>query len=158
MKKIFFILFLLVSCNPPAEKKDSITGKVVSVADGDTMTILTGGDNRIKIRLLGIDAPERGQDFGSKAREFLNDLCYGKTVTVEKNGEDQYGRLLGVVYIDGENVNEKMVRNGLAWYYRYFVDDPRLDSLEQLARSEKLNIWSMENPVSPHDFKRNKKK
>lgn len=157
MKKILFILLLLVSCNPPAEK-ETISGKVVSVADGDTMTILTTDNERIKIRLLGIDAPERGQDFGTKARQHLNELCYGKTVIVEKDGKDQYGRLLGVVYVEGINVNENMVRNGLAWYYRHFVNDPRLDSLEKLARSEKLNIWSMKNPTPPYEFRKNKKR
>lgn len=107
--------------------------------------------------MLGIDAPERGQDFGTVARQQLNNLCYGKTVTIENKGEDQYGRVLGIVYIDGMNVNEYMVRNGLAWYYRHFVNDPRLDSLEQLARKEKVNIWSMKNPISPYEFRKSKR-
>jgi endonuclease YncB( thermonuclease family) len=138
-------------------EKGVISGKVISVADGDTMTILTAEKKQIKIRMLGIDAPERGQDFGTVARQQLNNLCYGKTVTVENKGEDQYGRVLGVVYIDGMNVNEYMVRNGLAWYYRHFVNDPRLDSLEQLARTEKVNIWSMKNPMSPYEFRKSRK-
>jgi endonuclease YncB( thermonuclease family) len=138
-------------------EKGTISGKVVSVADGDTMTILTADKKQIKIRLLGIDAPERGQDFGTVARQQLNNLCYGKTVIVEKNDEDQYGRVLGVVYVDGMNVNEYMVRNGLAWYYRHFVNDPRLDSLELLARKEKVNIWSMKNPVSPYEFRKSRR-
>lgn len=157
MKKLLFILLLLISCNPADNNdKETISGRVISIADGDTMTILTKGDKQIKIRLLGIDAPEKGQDYGNKSRQFLYDLCYGKNVEIKKDSEDQYGRVLGVVYIDGVNVNEELVRNGLAWYYRHFVNDPRLDSLEQLAQKEKLNIWSMKNPLPPYEFRKNK--
>ena len=156
MKKILFVLFLLVSCSMTTEN-GVISGKVISVADGDTMTILTAEKKQIKIRMLGVDAPERGQDFGTVSRQQLNNLCYGKTVTVENKGEDQYGRVLGVVYIDGMNVNEYMVRNGLAWYYRHFVTDSRLDSLEQLARKEKVNIWSMKNPMPPYEFRKSRR-
>lgn len=156
MKKMLFILFLFVSCSMTTEK-GTISGKVISVADGDTMTILTADKKQIKIRMLGIDAPERGQDFGTVARQQLNNLCYGKNVIVEKKDEDQYGRVLGVVYVDGMNVNEYMVRNGLAWYYRHFVNDPRLDSLELLARKEKVNIWSMKNPTPPYEFRKSRR-
>lgn len=156
MKKMLFILFLFVSCSMTTEK-GTISGKVISVADGDTMTILTADKKQIKIRMLGIDAPERGQDFGTVARQQLNNLCYGKNVIVEKKDEDQYGRVLGVVYVDGMNVNEYMVRNGLAWYYRHFVNDPRLDSLELLARKEKVNIWRMKNPMPPYEFRKSKR-
>lgn len=156
MKKILLILLFFVSCSM-ATKNDTISGKVISVADGDTMTILTADKKQLKIRLSGIDAPEKGQDFGTVARQQLNNLCYGKNVTVESKGEDQYGRVLGVVYVDGLNVNEYMVRNGLAWYYKHFVNDPRLDSLEQLARKEKVNIWSMKNPISPYEFRKSKR-
>jgi endonuclease YncB( thermonuclease family) len=156
MKKMLFMLFLLASCSLTTEK-EVISGKVISVADGDTMTILTADKKQIKIRMLGIDAPERGQDFGTVARQQLNNLCYGKTVTVENKGEDQYGRVLGVVYVDGMNVNEYMVRNGLAWYYRHFVNDPRLDSLELLARKDKVNIWSMKKPIPPYEFRKSRR-
>lgn len=156
MKKVLFILLLLVSCNPVATEKEEgfIQGKVVSVADGDTITILTDADERIKVRLYGIDAPERGQDFGNKARIHLNELCYGKNVRVEKKGVDQYKRVLGIVYIDNLNLNQEMVKNGLAWYYDHYVEDPYLEELEQAARKQRLNIWSMKNPISPHEFRK----
>ncbi len=151
------LLIFLLACQPPEE--GTLNGKIVSVADGDTVTLLTDDNERIRIRLLGIDAPERGQDFGTKARQYLNDLCYQKEVTVRFSEKDQYDRILGVVYVGDMNINEEMVRQGLAWYYSHFVTDHRLDSLEQLARKEKLNIWSMKNPLSPYEFrKRNKNK
>lgn len=155
MRKVLLILFiLLVSCEPASEL---LTGKVISVADGDTVTILTENDESIKIRLEGIDAPERGQDFGGKSRQYLNELCYGKTVKVEKKGVDQYGRVLGIVYVGDLNLNEEQVRSGLAWYYRHYVNDPRLDLLEQTARNQKLNIWSQKNPLAPWEFRKNKR-
>jgi len=132
-------------------------GEVVSVADGDTFTIKTITNERIKVRLYGIDAPERGQDFGSKSRQFLKDLCHGKEVVIHDKGTDQYGRLLGVVYVGDMNVNEELVGNGLAWYYSHFVDDPRLESLENEARKKKLNIWSMKNPISPYEYRKAKR-
>ncbi|GAB6121146.1 thermonuclease family protein [Dysgonomonas termitidis] len=168
MKRLLYILSLLLSSaliiytaytgeGESDTRPESLTGKVVSVADGDTFTLLTDNNGRMKVRLYAIDAPERGQDFGTKSREFLNDLCYGKTVTIEKKDTDQYGRILGIAFVDGMNLNEEMVRNGLAWYYSHYVDDPKLDALEQSARRQKLNIWSMKNPVHPHEFRKNKR-
>jgi endonuclease YncB( thermonuclease family) len=122
------------------------------------VTILTDTGERVKIRLYGIDAPEKGQDFGNKARLYLNDLCYGKTVKVEEKGVDLYNRVLGVVYTNGLNLNQEMVKNGLAWYYDYYVKDSHLEELEQAARKQKLNIWSMKNPVPPHEFRKAAKK
>lgn len=156
-KLLLFFVFsvLLVACNP---NPDTIIGEVVSVADGDTFTMKTLTGERIKVRLYGIDAPERGQDYGTKSRQFLNDLCYGKIVEVRVQDIDQYDRTLGTVYLDELNVNEEMVRNGLAWYYNHFVEDSRLDSLEQQARSKSLNIWSMENPIPPYEFRKKGRK
>lgn len=157
MDRLLQILFVFLLACQPAEE-GILKGKVVSVADGDTVTLLTDNNERVKVRLLGINAPERGQDFGTKARQHLNDLCYQKYVTVRYSEKDQYERILGVLYVGDMNINEEMVRQGLAWYYSHFVNDHRLDSLEQLARKEKLNIWSMKDPLSPYEFrKRNRK-
>ena len=155
MRKFIFILLLFISCNPPStEPAETIKGKVVSVADGDTMTILTDSKERIKVRLYGIDAPEKGQDFSSKARTYLNDLCYGKTVKVKKKGIDQYDRVLGIVYLDELNLNREMVKEGLAWYYNHYVEDPVLEELEKTARQQKLNIWSLKSPTPPYEYRK----
>lgn len=155
-RKLFFLVFIFVLTACDFET-DKIAGEVIKVADGDTFTVRTITDQRIKIRLYGIDAPERGQDYGSKSRQFLNDLCYGKEVTIEDKGTDQYGRTLGIAYVGDLNINEEMVKNGFAWYYNYSVDDPRLEALEREARDKKLNIWSMKNPISPYEYRKNKK-
>ncbi len=155
MRKFIFILLLFISCNPSStEPTETIKGKVVSVADGDTMTILTDSEERIKVRLYGIDAPEKGQDFSNKARTYLNDLCYGKTVKVEKKDIDQYDRTLGIVYLDELNLNQEMVKEGLAWYYNHYVEDPVLEGLEKTARQQKLNIWSLKNPTPPYEYRK----
>ncbi|WP_029904234.1 thermonuclease family protein [Prevotella sp. 10(H)] len=165
MKKIISIITLILSTATLIytgvdifEDDEYLTGKVVKVADGDTFTLLTNSNEKIRIRLYGIDAPENGQDYGSKSRQYLNDLCYGKQVRVQKIDTDHYGRTLGVVFVDGINVNEELVRQGLAWYYREYADDPFLEALELSARDKRINIWSMKNPVPPHEFRRNKRK
>jgi len=137
--------------------QSTLTGEVIKVADGDTFTLKTTDGEQVNIRLYGIDAPEKGQDFGTKSHQHLNALCYGKYVIVKTENKDKYGRTLGTAYIDGLNINEDMVRQGLAWYYSDYANDPRLESLEQAARKQKLNIWSKRNPQSPHDFRKAKK-
>jgi len=155
MKVLLLSISLLVV---QVTSEQVFTGRVVRVADGDTVTLLTDQREQIRVRLDGIDAPERGQDYGMKATLFVRDLCHNKTVTVHKKGVDRYGRVLGVLYVDGVNVNEALVRQGLAWHYKHYSKDPTLDSLERQARKEKLNIWSMRNPVAPWEFRKMKKR
>ena len=108
--------FLLAIVWSGAQAAD-IHGKVVAVADGDTITILTSAKEQVKIRLHGIDAPERGQDFGTKSKQALSDLVFGKQVRIETEGKDRYGRVIGTVFVDGVDVNLAMVDMGLAWHY-----------------------------------------
>lgn len=129
-----------------------LTGKVVGIADGDTLTVLI--DRKpVKVRLEGIDAPERSQAFGARSREKLSELVFGKTVRVVTYGTDRYGRTLGVVYIDGENVNAKMIESGLAWHYKRYSSDAELDRLEREARRAKRGLWSDPAPVEPWNWR-----
>lgn len=129
-----------------------LTGKVVGIADGDTLTVLV--DRKpVKVRLEGIDAPERSQAFGARSREKLSELVFGKTVRVVTYGTDRYGRTLGVVFIDGENVNAKMIESGLAWHYKRYSSDAELDRLERDARREKRGLWSDPAPVEPWNWR-----
>ena len=146
--KLLVTLFILLQC---------ITGKVVKVQDGDTVTLLTADSTQVRVRLDGVDCPEKKQAFGTKAKAFVSDLCFGGVVTVEDKGKDRYGRVIGVVWVDSINVNEALLRNGLAWHYKQFNNDARLDSLERAARSEKLNIWSQPNPIPPWEFRKGKR-
>jgi micrococcal nuclease len=135
----------------------SITGKVVKVIDGDTITLLTSDNRQEKIRLDGIDAPEKKQDYGEKSRQYLASLVAGKNVLVEYKNKDRYGRILGTVYVESLNVNEEMVRKGLAWQYRY-NKDKNLAKLQAEAKAKKLNIWSVKNPVDPYGYRKSRRR
>jgi endonuclease YncB( thermonuclease family) len=152
MKTLLFIILSLFQF-----QTDVITGKVIKVADGDTVTLLTDKKEQIKIRLDGIDCPERSQDFGTKAKDFTNSLCYGKRVKVEAKGIDKYGRTLGVIWVGSVNLNEELLHNGLAWHYIQYNHSQQYAELEKQAQQKKLNLWSIPNPIAPWDFRKAKK-
>lgn len=131
-----------------------IKGKVVKVSDGDTFTILTSNKEQIKIRLYGIDAPERKQDFGEMAKQHLANLCAGKDVFIDDKGKDKYNRVLGIVFVDSINVNESLLINGLAWHYKFFSKSARYAALEKEACEKKSNVWSQINPIAPWLFRK----
>lgn len=123
-------------------------GRVVHVADGDTVTLLVD-DRQVKIRLVGIDAPERRQPFGTVAGDRLKELVHGKFVVVQPCGLDRYGRTLGVVWVDGFDVNEVMISEGLAWRYR---DDRRYS--HEAAKRAGVGLWSDRNSVPPWEWRK----
>ena len=104
----------------------TLTGKVVSVHDGDTLRVLDAAGTQHKVRLQGIDSPETRQAFGTKARNRLADLTLGKAVTVRVHGRDRYGRTLGTVEAAGQDVNRQMVADGFAWHYVEYSKDAGL--------------------------------
>ncbi|PZR41782.1 MAG: micrococcal nuclease [Azospira oryzae] len=114
-----------------------LSGKVVAVADGDTFTLLTDSKKRIRVRLYGIDCPEKTQDFGVVARKFLADLIFDRQVFVKQKNMDQYGRTIGVVTMNKVNVNEALLHAGLAWHYKPYDRNPEWDVIESNARKAK---------------------
>lgn len=103
-----------------------------------------------KIRLNGIDCPERGQAFGNRAKQFTGDMVFGKTVTIKEYDNDKYGRTIGDVLLsDGTNLNKELLRQGFAWWYRQYSNDKELEQLEQEARLSKKGLWSDPKPVAP---------
>ena len=135
---------------PPTLPVNQFSGKVVSVLDGDTIDILHNKRAK-RIRLNGVDAPEKGQAFGQKAKQFVSEQAFGKEVTVKTFGLDKYGRTIGDVFLpDGHMLNEELVREGLAWWYRkYAPDNIKLEKLEAEAREAKRNLWNHKKPVPP---------
>jgi micrococcal nuclease len=131
---------------------EQLTGKVVGVSDGDTITVLVG-KQQLKVRLEGIDAPESGQSFGRKAKDALAALVAGKNVSVRKTGDDQYGRTLGVVIVDGVDVNAKLVEDGWAWHFKKYSTDARLAKLEVEARKARRGLWADAMPLSPWEYR-----
>ena len=133
------------------------TGKVVAVADGDTITVLRDRE-QVKVRLLEIDAPEKAQAFGNRSKQSLSDLCFNKTARLDDKGKDRYGRTLARVYCDGVDANAEQVRRGMAWVYDRYVTDRGLYSIQDEARAAKRGLWADVNPVPPWEWRRNQRK
>jgi endonuclease YncB( thermonuclease family) len=141
-------LLAALLCLSAAAQPQTITGKVVAIADGDTLTVLDASNKQHKIRLDGIDAPESSQDFGSRAKQSLSDLVFGKTVTAISSKKDRYGRTLGKVMLDGKNVNLEQIRRGMAFFYRQYAKELRpedaveYEKAENFAKAGKLGLWA----------------
>jgi endonuclease YncB( thermonuclease family) len=137
-----------------------LRGLVVSITDGDSLVVLDDAKTQHKVRLLGIDAPERAQAFGTVSRQNLAALTFQKPVVVEWDKKDRYGRLLGKVLVGGLDVNLQQIDQGLAWHYKtYERDQPpedrrRYASAEQKARAAKVGLWADPTPVAPWEFRR----
>jgi endonuclease YncB( thermonuclease family) len=118
-----------------------LAGRVVGIADGDTLTLLYEGHQQVRIRLAEIDAPESRQPYGNRARQELSDLAFGKDVTVTVQDIDRYGRTVGRVYAGAVDVSAEMVRQGAAWVYRQYSHDPMLLRDEREARNARRGLW-----------------
>ncbi len=131
---------------------------MVGVTDGDTITVMHNGVGE-RIRLNGIDCPEKRQAFGNRAKQFASALVFGKTVTVQDHGRDRYGRTIGDVRLpDGRVLNHELVQEGLAWWYRkYAPDDGTLAQLEADATAAKRGLWADAEPVPPWAWRMTRK-
>jgi micrococcal nuclease len=136
-----------------------IRGKVTSVTDGDTLTILDRDKAQHKIRLSGIDAPERKQAFGTEAKDLLGTLAFGEHVTAKVEKVDRYGRYVAdVILPDKQSASEEMLRAGLAMHYTAFSKSAKLADLEAQARKAKVGLWIDKNPVPPWEYRKRKAK
>lgn len=144
MIKIRFIficaLFLLFASQTASA---SMMGKVISISDGDTITVLDSNKAQHKIRLAEIDTPEKGQPYGQKAKDALAELVFGKAVNVKVIDKDRYGRLVGHIYLDELHVNKEMVRIGAAWVYRQYLKDKSLLAVESEAKAARRGLWGL---------------
>ena len=156
MRKIFVLFVLFVLCFDLLFGQ-ILEGKVIGVMDGDTIKILAAGNKQFKIRLSDIDAPEKKQAFGNRAKWFLSDLIYRKIVTVQFSKKDRYKRIIGRVYLDDIDVNKELVRQGYAWVYRKYSKDRTLLRLEEYARSNRLGLWRDFDAVEPYIFRKNRR-
>lgn len=150
---IFFSILIL---NQAWASDTTITGKVVSIADGDTITVLDSSKSQHKIRLWGIDCPESHQDFGTRAKQFTSDLVFGKAVQVIPDDTDRYGRSVGTVMVDGKSLNEELVKSGFAWVYGQYCKKSvcaQWKKDEETARKNKVGLWAQPNPIPPWEFR-----
>jgi len=147
-------LLLTVSWGSACSVAPEFTAKVVGVSDGDTITVLRGR-SQVRIRLDGIDCPESGQAFGSRAKSCTSGLALGKVVKVRPRNKDRYGRTVAAVLLsDGRNLNHELVRAGFAWWVRkYAPHDSELARLEREAQAARRGLWSDAHPVEPWEWR-----
>lgn len=134
----------------------ALTGKVIKVADGDTVTLLVEKKS-YRVRLQGIDAPEAQQPFGQAAKKALSEKVFGHRVTVRWDEKDRYGRLLGQIYLGEVWVNQLMVQDGYAWHYTHYSKDSRLARSQRLAKEGSRGLWAREQAIAPWDWRRGKR-
>lgn len=138
-----------------------LTGVVIGISDGDTLTILSEAEVPVKIRLLGIDAPEKSQPFGQRSRQSLSELAFGKRVVVDWHKRDRYGRIVGKVTLpDGTDTNLEQIKRGLAWHYKQYANEqPKPESgaygqAELQSASRHIGLWADPSPVPPWEYRR----
>ena len=151
------VVWLLLILLPALGHAEQFTGKVVGISDGDTLNVLREG-KAVKVRLHGIDTPERAQAFGTRAQQFTSELAFGNEVTVVVRDTDRYGRVVGEVRLpepDGRNLNQELVKAGMAWWYKqYAPNDTTLAQLEADARAAQRGLWAEAHPVPPWAWRR----
>ena len=141
---------------------DNLVGKVVHVADGDTLTVLDDAKTQHKIRLAGIDAPESKQAFGQVSKHSLADQVAGQVVAVEWDKVDRYGRKVGKVILGSQDANLRQIQLGLAWHYKAYAqeqspaDRKAYAEAELVAKAAKLGLWKDAAPEPPWEFRRTK--
>src|SRR5438128_5764023 len=175
---VLAVLAFTISCNrrtagpePPhvvqpkrANSAETMTGRVVRIADGDTVTILDAANTQHRIRLEGIDAPESHQAFGTQSKKNLSEMVFGKDVTVVYQKTDQYGRLVGKIVLDGKDVNLEQVKAGMAWHYKEYQreqapeDRELYTAAEEEARKARRGLWRDPEPVEPSAFRKEEKR
>jgi micrococcal nuclease len=155
MKKLFVLIFLLI---PALAIPCEFEGQVVGVTDGDTLKVLMDGKAQ-KVRLFGIDTPEKGQPFSKRAKQLTSNLAFKKIVRVKIKDIGRWGRIIGIVTLpDGKVLNRELLQAGMAWVYRKYTEDPELIEIETNAKAKQIGLWGEKNPVPPWDFRKSKKK
>ena len=160
--RLTLLLFLILS--HAAVIAETLTGRVVRVTDGDTIVVLDVNNAQHKIRLQGIDAPERGQAYGTKSKEHLSDVVADMFVIVDYEKRDRYGRIVGNVLLGDEDINLKQIDTGLAWHYKKYQgeqitsDRVKYSDAELEARRVRRGLWADNNPVPPWEYRQAKRK
>ena len=157
MKKLFnfiTLFFLLLSAGVYSQ----LEGKVVKVKDGDTIVILDENNKQHTIRVADIDCPEKNQPFGKKAKWFVSDQIYLKTVKIDVKSKDRYGRTIGLVLYQNKNLSGELLKVGLAWHYKKYSNNNYFSRLEKTAKQNKKGLWIDKNAVAPWNWRKYKKR
>ncbi|HRZ42714.1 MAG TPA: thermonuclease family protein [Bacteroidales bacterium] len=150
------IIMVSVSCTPKKGGQESplrehtLSGKVISIIDGDTYDVLLPDHKTIRVRMEGIDAPERGMPFYRKSKQYLASLCFKQQVTLEVTGEDHHHRVLAFTRLeDGRELSREMLKAGMAWHFKKYNNDSALAGLETEARAQRIGLWNEKDPMPP---------
>lgn len=144
------INFYSCDCSRDIQNVKRIPGKVIAILDGDTYDLLLKTNKTIRVRMEGIDAPEKGMPYYKVSKKYLSDLCFGKQVILKVTGKDNHGRFLGFTFLDdGRELSHEMIKAGMAWHFKKYNSDKILANLESEARLERRGLWKDKNPMSP---------
>lgn len=159
----FFLVYVFLFLGWPVgngnvKNYNSLTAKVVKIVDGDTFDVLTESKALIRIRMNGIDCPERRQDYYQVCKDALADYIFGKNVQLETHKKDRYKRTIADVFYEDQNINLMMIRNGFAWHYKKYSSDREMAKAEAKARFEGIGLWKIKQPVAPWDFRKQSKR
>lgn len=162
LASLLFVFFFSFKCNPNSYNTNNFKdfqGKITAIKDGDTFKVLYDGSEKT-IRLAHIDCPEKKQPFGTRAKWFASQLCFGKIVIVKTEGKtDRYNRIIGEIILqDGTNVNKELVKNGFAWHFKKYSKNMEYANLEISAKEKKIGLWQEENPIAPWEWRKLRKK
>lgn len=157
MRKLFIIFtFIIIPILCSAQR---FSVKVVGISDGDTFTAINDDNLQLKIRIYGIDAPEKKQAFGSKSKEFLSSLIFGQRISIDVQSKDRYGRYIAYVYSpEGKDVSLLMLHEGMAWHFIKYDNNKVYSEAENVARKAKRGLWTDPSPIAPWDFRAQSKK
>lgn len=153
MKKLllFLLFFHCILCSA-----QRFTVKVVGISDGDTFTAINEDNLQLKIRLYGIDAPEKKQAFGNKSKEFLSSLIFGKNITIDVQSQDSWGRYIAYAFTpEGRDVSYLMIESGMAWHFVKYDNTAVYELAEIDAKKAQRGLWVDKNPIAPWDFRSN---
>jgi endonuclease YncB( thermonuclease family) len=154
----WLVIFLIAVGCAVSAKAETVTGKVVRVIDGDTVVILVAGHDQQKIRLAGIDAPEKNQPFGNRSKQSLSEKIFSQEVYVVIETIDRYQRRVGAIYLGDRWINREMVAEGWAWWYRRYSSSRELSAAEEHARFAKMGLWQYSAPEPPWEFRYREKR
>lgn len=163
MQKILFLLpFLLSTCisstTSPNSKKNPnpshLSGKIISIKDGDSLELLDANNDIHQIRLAHVDCPENKQAFGKRAKIFTANFCFGKEVTVITTDTDRYGRIVGIVEVEGKELNLAIIQAGMGWHFKKYSKSESHAKAELKARKKKVGIWTQGQPIPPWEYRK----
>lgn len=147
------ILFCYLIIQSIIGYSQSYTGSIIRVIDGDTFVFQTE-EGSLKVRMFGTDSPERDQPFSKESSDFLKQYL-NKEATLKATGVDRYSRTLGVLYINGQDINLLSIKGGYAWHFKRYSSDIQYAQAEEYARKYKIGLWALPNPVPPWDWRKN---